>query len=346
MESAVDKKQECQKWYNDNKCILEACGDTVKRLIEVLLQQNNAPYYSMGFRVKTESSFLNKCENEKYDDPISQITDVCGLRIISYTNHDVETICRIIENEFEVDTENSVNKGEQMRDDQVGYLSVHYVVSLKQERAQLPEYSSYKDIKFEIQVRTLLQHAWAEIEHDRNYKFSGELPSEIKRRFYLVAGTLEMLDREFEQLSKDIDKYANDVRIGTQQGNLDVAINTTSLLEYLPIRLKGIEPMDDPFNGYDKIIISELQDFGINLLSDLDKIICDKLFESPEWRASCINYLGALRDIMMVNDPDKYFEQAWHERWRGMNRKAYEFLSSLNPKMKKHKSKFIFNDDR
>ncbi len=62
------------------------------------------------------------------------------------------------------------------------------VAEIKDDRIILPEYQKFKDKKFEIQIRTILQHAWAEIEHDRDYKFTGELPINIKRRFRILAG--------------------------------------------------------------------------------------------------------------------------------------------------------------
>ena len=328
MSNNIEKRPEYQEWYKKNSPLYSACSATAKNLIKTLLERKNALYHSIESRVKTEESFLNKCMDEKYSDPTSQITDLCGLRIITYTNHDVKIIRKIIEDEFQIDQENSIDKSEKMDDDQVGYLSIHYVVTLKKDRVKLSEYSIYENIKFEIQIRTLLQHAWAEIEHDRNYKFSGELPREIKRRFYLVAGNLELLDREFEQISEYIDQYADDVRREAEKGNLDVLIDSTSLLQYLSVKFKDYKVDGDPFNGGDKEIVAELQDFGMDTLKDLDEIIDDKFFtDYPEF----INYIGLLRDIMMAKNPKKYFDRAWKNHWRGIDLESYKFIESINP---------------
>ena len=337
-----DKILECENWYKNNKGLYEACGETVRRLIETLLVEQKISYHSIQFRVKEEKSFLDKCQNKKYENPISQITDICGLRIITYTNHDVDKIKEIIEEEFNIDKVNSVDKIKQMKEDQVGYLSIHYVATISEEREKLTEYHRYKDLKFEIQIRTLLQHAWAEIEHDRSYKFSGELPREIKRRFYLVAGTLELLDREFERLSDEIDIYANEVREETEKGNLDEPINSMSLIEYLSIRLKDYEVNQKSFNGFDKEIIYELQKFGIETLDDLDKIIDDKVLQELHL-SEVPNYLGALRDIMMATDVEKYFEQVWQHNWHGMSVEQYGRIEKLAPKIKKYKGQLIIS---
>ena len=333
-----NKTTDCEKWYVENKGLYQACGETVKRLIETLLEEKKISYHSIQFRVKEKQSFLNKCQNKKYEDPISQITDVCGLRIITYTNHDVDKIKKIIEEEFKIDKLHSVDKITQMKEDQVGYLSTHYIATINEEREELTEYHRYKDLKFEIQIRTLLQHAWAEIEHDRSYKFSGELPGEMKRRFYLVAGTLELLDREFDRLSDEIDAYASEVREETEKGNLDEPINSTSLSEYLSIRLKDYGIEEKTFNGADREIIGELQRFGIETLDNLDKIIDDKVLKKLRWPEKS-NYLGALRDVMMVADAEKYFEKAWQNHWNCMSKEDYETIKKLNPDIEKYKEK-------
>ncbi len=324
----------CKRWYDNNFSIYNSCGETITKLLEKMLITNNIPFHSIEYRIKTKDSFIEKCNKDKYDDPISQITDICGIRIIGYTNLDVKNIQSVIENEFEIDKENSVDKSKVMKDDQVGYRSVHYIAKINGPRANLTEYQEYKGIHFEIQIRTLLQHAWAEIEHDRNYKFRGELPREIKRRFYLVSGTLELLDREFDQIAKDIDTYAENIRIQTEKGILEEDINSTSLIEYLAIKFKDHDIVNKSLNGDDKEIIDELSAFGIKKLKDLDEIISEKILYATKHTLREGNYLGLLRDIMILHDTKKYFEEAWQKSWEVMATDDYEILSSVCPNIK------------
>lgn len=86
-----------------------------------------------------------------------------------------------MENIFEVNAAGKENKLEKLGEDKVGYLSKHYIISMSEIRTDFPDYKKYKGLRFEIQVRTTLQHASAEIEHERNYKFAGELTTDIKR---------------------------------------------------------------------------------------------------------------------------------------------------------------------
>jgi hypothetical protein len=88
-----------------------------------------------------------------------------------------------------------------------GYLSYHLICKISPNRLLLPEYEKYKDIKFEIQIRSILQHAWAEIEHDIGYKSSLGIPKELKRKFSRIAGLLETADENFCEIKKAIEIY-------------------------------------------------------------------------------------------------------------------------------------------
>ena len=75
-----------------------------------------------------------------------------------------------------------------MEQARIGYASVHYIASLKGSRTSSPEYSRFQNIKFEVQIRSILQHTWAEIEHDLQYKSQESLPRELRRKFARLAG--------------------------------------------------------------------------------------------------------------------------------------------------------------
>jgi hypothetical protein len=78
-------------------------------------------------------------------------------------------------------------------------------------RSGLAEYQSYKDLKLEVQVRTILQHAWAEMEHDIQYKSPNAIPTLIKRRFIALAGLLEIADREFQTLQDENERHESNI---------------------------------------------------------------------------------------------------------------------------------------
>lgn len=146
----------------------------------------------------------------------------------------MDEIAGVIEKEFNIDTENSIDKRATMEVDRFGYLSLHYIVSLSEERTNLTEYKEFQNIKFEIQIRSMLQHTWAEIEHDLGYKSSVGLPNHIKRDFSRVASLLEIADKEFLNIKNSLEKYQMDVGENIQEtlSDQNIEINRISLLEF------------------------------------------------------------------------------------------------------------------
>ena len=306
--------QKCREWYDQNRDQYAGLAATLEKLMETLLKEAQIPYHSVTGRVKERESFLQKFDRKPYEDP-GEIMDLAGLRVITHTTAEVARVCELIEREFSVDQENSGNKAEDMGIDKVGYLSVHYIVTLNPARAGLSEYRRFRGLRCEIQVRSLLQHAWAEIEHDRGYKFAGVLPKEIQRRFYLVAGTLELMDQEFCALAREIDHYRDYVKEQASRGRLqDIAVDSTSLLQFLDGLFKDFQPeeLERTFKSNSDIIIEELSLFGVKTLQQVEDLLSVR--KPQDWLFS-ISYLGILRDAMILKDPEKYFQLAWNENW-------------------------------
>lgn len=311
--------EQIEKWYDINASIFDNLIRKSKLIIEEAIEENGITINSITGRVKEKESYCKKALKEKYGNPIKEITDMAGIRIISYVNSDVDKICKIIEEEFDIDKENSINKGDLLGIDKVGYKSIHYVVKMKEERTRLREYSKFKNIRFEIQIRTLLQHAWSEIEHDRNYKFSGVLPEEIKREFSLLAGTLELVDIHFENILKKIDMYSNDIHEKCIENNLD-----NIPIDSIAIKALFNEEFNEEIKNEiivpellaDNDVIRELNDFGINNMKQLKELLNNKFIYDKRKSA---NFTALLRDTMIKNDADKYFIKSWNNTWQGID---------------------------
>lgn len=318
------KIKDAEQWYDNNKMLYERFSKEVEEIITKILKSKNIPYQSVSHRVKEKESYLNKCKSEKYTDPIKQITDVSGIRIIAYTNQDVSNICEILKDEFIIDEGNSGNKAEMLDTDKVGYLSVHYILQLNEKRLGLSEYKLYDNLKCEVQVRTLLQHAWAEIEHDRDYKFAGVLPKDIKRRFYLVAGVLELMDNEFDKLSTEIDEYAKSMKISVSEGNYNLEIDSKSVEQYMLKKFEGISDVGPSGEGVivTEKIVEELVRFGYKTIQEIDDDInrFENIYEKED------TYIGVLRKLMIRKDCDKYFEEAYNANWVQIAKFTVDFL--------------------
>lgn len=99
-----------------------------------------------------------------------------------------------MEDVFVIDWETATDKRALIKADTFGYLSLHYIASLSPEQGFPAELCNKK---VEIQIRTLLQRAWSDVNHDIGYKSDLGVPREVTRAFARVAGLLEIADAEF-----------------------------------------------------------------------------------------------------------------------------------------------------
>ncbi len=144
-----------------------------------------------------------------------------------------------------------------------GYLSVHFVASLSDQRLALSEYGRFKDYTAEIQIRSILQHAWAEIEHDLGYKNPNSVPAEVRRSFSRVAGLLEIADQEFVNIKKQLKQFEDETvqqilsdphQVRITADNLNYFIDHSPVINELDKRLVTSQMMLDS----DQQLINEL----------------------------------------------------------------------------------------
>lgn len=205
-----------------------------EKLVDDLLRENSARVHSITCRVKDRNDLKAKLERseEKYR-KLSDITDISGIRIITYFADDVDIIADIIQKEFDIDYENSIDTRTVLDPDRFGYLSLHYVAKLPRARLRLTEYQRFKGRKVEIQIRSILQHTWAEIEHDLGYKGKQAVPKEIRRRFSRLAGLLELADDEFTQIRNNLLEYETTVSQRIIDAPTSVSIDKASLWAFV-----------------------------------------------------------------------------------------------------------------
>jgi putative GTP pyrophosphokinase len=226
---------------------------SAKRISEEALKRRDIRVHSIEARAKDPASFGRKAAKPSkndpnqpmYPNPLDQITDQAAIRIITFFPRTIEEIDEILRAEFTVIEH--FDKGESLiEEERFGYQSVHYLITLDSVRTSLPEYERFLAAKVEVQVRTILQHAWAEIEHDIQYKSSATIPRDIKRRFMSLAGLLEIADREFQAIQdadRDLTKRAESlISAGELQ---EVEITPSALKAYLDKTLGSDGRMSD-----------------------------------------------------------------------------------------------------
>jgi ppGpp synthetase/RelA/SpoT-type nucleotidyltranferase len=203
-------------------------------LIEELLVAEQIAVHSVTYRTKQRKSLVKKLSKPgRSYKSIRDVTDIVGIRIITYFEDDVDRVSAVLEREFAVDKRNSIDRRLALDPDRFGYVSIHHVVRLNRARAKLYEYRFFDQFPFEIQTRSILQHAWAEIEHDLGYKSTNEVPRAIRRRFSRLAGLLELADTEFNTIRTALSSYDQEVAQKIQVVPNDVEINKNSLIAFL-----------------------------------------------------------------------------------------------------------------
>lgn len=189
---------------------LDRFGQMLTELIGEILRQSDIVVHAVTYRVKSEESALLKLERkgDSYEG-VGALNDLLGLRVICYFSDQVDQVASALQKQFDIDEKHSKDKRKALGDREFGYLSLHRIAKVLPPRGDLIEYKRFRNEPFEIQIRSILQHAWAEIEHDLGYKVE-TIPSHLRRRFSMLAGVLELADREFISLRSDVSQYELD----------------------------------------------------------------------------------------------------------------------------------------
>lgn len=283
-----DKSGDANAPYETSVAGLNELGSLLKTLIASTLSVKGIQAHSIEYRVKEKDSALRKfmLKGEKYK-KLTDLTDLLGVRVIAYFEDDVDKISRLVEQEFRVDSRNSIDKREALDSTQFGYLSVHYILSLGEARSRLVEYSRYASVRFELQIRTVLQHAWAEIEHDLGYKGSRALSAELRRRFSRIAGLLEIADAEFASLRNEVHAYDTEIGRNIRTRPESFAVDQATVLGLLTkdpevsridseiVRETAPEAERVVNTEYLSRLVVELRGLGFEEISELRRIFVD-----------------------------------------------------------------------
>lgn len=155
----------------------------------------------ISVRVKSVERFLKKASkkgedgNLKYDDPLSQIQDQIGARIVCFYLQDVEQVSAAISENFNNIENRLIQPDEHSK---FGYFGKHFILHLPDD--VIDDDNKPAPPVFELQIKTLFQHAWSEAEHDLAYKPIGEISPEVHRKIAFTAAQAWGADMIFEDL--------------------------------------------------------------------------------------------------------------------------------------------------
>lgn len=243
--------------FQQKRYIYQNFAAEVEHQLERILSEEKISCNAITSRVKDIESLSGKIDRKggKYS-CLEDLTDIAGVRVITYYSDDVDRVADIVEREFTVDRENSIDKREALEPDRFGDCSVHYVVGMSDKRLKLCEYKSFLGLKCEIQIR---------------------------RNFLRLVGLLEIVDKEFYEIREFLLSYeketSNTLELKTRGEDIEINAILLSQLtdknkEVIEINttiesITGVKMDNDISPGYYEANIRELFWFGIYTLDQL-----------------------------------------------------------------------------
>ncbi len=263
--------QELMRQYRELRPTLKQLATQAYDELRQALDEQGIYVTAMEHRVKTERSLAGKLElkGAKYKS-IDDITDLVGLRIITFYSDEVDKVAAIAKRIFDIDWKESVDKRKIHELDAFGYNSLHYICRLKTGGP-----------RFELQMRKALQHVWSTMTHDTGYKGDVKIPNEYLRQFSRLAGMMELIDDEFSRLRLVLADYRRHIQGLVKSGKLDeVPLSAGTFRSYLDMQ---------PFDRLNKRIaavnqaeiypvplmpyLSVLESFGMEAIGDVQRFI-------------------------------------------------------------------------
>jgi putative GTP pyrophosphokinase len=286
--------------YRSLRPVYDGFAGKLGNLVRDMLDANDVKYQIVESRAKEVSSFEEKISRpgKAYAEPLSDITDLCGCRIIVYYEDDVDRVSQIIKSEFTISEENLSRQPQILEVDRFGYLSAHYIVSVGSMRTDLIEWKPYAGLMAEIQVRTVIQHAWSAVSHALQYKQEAGIPSKLQRRLHRIAGLFELADEEFVGIRKEREALRLQVRRDLEQGEDRVPLTAASLSEFL-----------STWGGGNKLL-AKAEQIGFKIAAEEDDEFISTTYDVAILAG--INDLGSLRATLEQSDGG-YFGRLWKE---------------------------------
>lgn len=303
--------------YLDSLPVFRKMQDMVREKLLSQIDANGIYITALESRIKAETSLAGKLElkGHKYAS-LEEITDILGARVITFYSDDVDKIAALVERLFDVDWENSVDKRKMHELDSFGYNSLHYICRIPKSMCSDPEHPEINRYRFEIQMRTALQHVWATLNHDTGYKSGVEVPKEYLRNINRLAGMLELVDEQFSLIRTNINDYRRKVQGLVASGNFsEVPLNGDTFRSYL--QLRPFDKLNKRIAAINQAEVHEstlmpyleiLQSFHCETLQDVENLIKEHsedayqmaVFQLGNTDLDIISSTVAIQDICIV----------------------------------------------
>ena len=323
-----------RRFYNNSETNEKLCQE-VKYILSTEIRNADIEIAHISSRAKALDSFCGKIFRKSYQNPFDEIKDFAGVRVVYLYSTSRKDLEKVIEKEFDV--VEKIDKTS-IDEERFGYGALHYLVKIKSSHVGA-RYDELKNKICEIQVRTILQDAWALVAHHLSYKQESDVPKELRRKLNALSGLFETADDQFENIRNARQAYQSFVQKSlSEDQKLEVEEETN--IDELDAYLKSRFP-DRVHEGYIDVpeLLKDLKRYGYSTLSDIrtmvDAAIDAVLAEEDEHppldieigEPSKYNTVGLVRSALCHMSMD-YLK----DKWRG---KRIEYISNYQHLIKK-----------
>lgn len=254
--------------YEQNRHLYEKLINEVKYVLNERLRTANIRVDQILGRAKTVESFKEKAERKAYTNPLQDTTDLAGVRVVCYYESDMSMLGDIIQEEFDV--QGSKDKTEDLGVDKMGYNGSTYLIVLGPLYSGA-RYDNITQLKCEIQLRTVLQDAWALISHHLVYKNESSVPGRIKRDLNNVASLLEIAQGVFDSIREKRDYYLSEIhnKESDKSAFLELPIDYDTLKAYTEWKFPNLG-VSDRFHSR---LLADIDTNNYRNLKEIDQVI-------------------------------------------------------------------------
>lgn len=341
MSSRRVERERLRELYESEYSIRTRFEQDIVRIIKNIITSAGYPILLMDTRTKEVDNFIAKANRPgkngakfKYKNPLSEITDITGVRIIVQFKDVAREIADILRNNLVVDEKNSRDSILESHPTHFSYPAIHIVASLSDKLVSENHCEFIKDWKFEIQIRTVLEHAWAEL--SRQYFYNNSALNASQRELACLAAEIERIDSDFIKLR-------NCVRPITKQNDLThnntPKILTSEIINFISNSSTVSEIRRQLANNGLSIHESSRKEFAEEIgnifhrqrLPTLDAVKAEINTNIKKYIDACILYMSATKTksyatdsllaaaFAIVNNGSlsaEEYTKGWHDQWR------------------------------
>lgn len=314
------EKNDFREFYSDNHDLMQDATKFIESLVASLVASiPNIATPTTESRLKDREESIKKF-SRKYQTDLEKaktpylirdhITDLIGVRVICYYETDICDVIDTLRKNFDVLDETNKSAEIEEQENTFGYKGHHLDLKINNERAKLAEYQRYKEIRFEVQVRSIIQDAWSALDHKIKYKKS--IPSNLKRQINALAALFEIADREFTQIRNTTRDLEEGKKVALAPPSLD-KVPSFDVFGFLAIT-KEVFP-GHQFQGYKADGFTQeilrwknditLQEFKEALINNKDKVAQYTEYQSKA-NGNLLNAFTQIRHMLFLYNKDAF----------------------------------------